>query len=128
MSNPSRSLNDRLCWTRLLPALGVENIRTTALPQIFHCPGCHAQQLHVYDDRVCGGQWAYCRGCNFSGDLIELAAHVWQIDVPAALAKLEALGLFDVPLTDNEVQSHQQDHVDYSSPGIPGHWAIFAKP
>ncbi|MFC1597212.1 hypothetical protein ACFL5Q_04635 [Planctomycetota bacterium] len=113
MSNPSRSLNCRLCWTRLLPSLGVEGIRTTVLPQVHHCPACPNEQLHVYDDRVCGGQWVHCRGCGFSGDLVELAAHVWKIDVPAALAKLGALGILDVPLTDEEVEAYVRDHVDY---------------
>ena len=45
MSNPSRSLNCRLCWWRLLSAIGVQGIRTTVLPQVLHCPACQNQQL-----------------------------------------------------------------------------------
>ena len=75
-----------------MTALGAE-IKSSVLPRVENCPLCGRTQLHCYNDPVCGGEWFHCRNCNRSGDMIELSAAAWKLEIPAAIQKLGVLGL-----------------------------------
>lgn len=113
LANPSKSLSCQIRWTSLLPVLSVELPQVTVLPQTISCPLCNGDQLTLLDDHVLGGTWSNCRACNFAGDLVELAAAVWEIEVPAAISKLDGLGQFSDLITDDDVVAYMRDHVNY---------------
>jgi hypothetical protein len=62
------------------------------MPARCKCPLCDKQRLTIFDDYTLGGQWHYCWDCHTCGDNIELAAKCWDVDIPSAIAKLEAIG------------------------------------
>ena len=66
-----------------------------ALPATFVCHACQGA-LTVYPD-IHGGEWVHCAGCQFAGDLIELAMRDWQLDLVSTIRKLHAR---KVPLKD----------------------------
>lgn len=68
-------------------------VQTLVLPAAVQCPLCHGHRLYVYQDARFGGQWTHCRDCNHHGDMIELAASVWKLDLPQTLARLSLEGL-----------------------------------
>ena|GEM_PF-6594978 len=72
----------------MLPVLG-SKVKSLALPTVASCPLCKSsRQLHVYQDLALGGEWAHCRDCSFSGDMISLAAAVWKLGIPQTLRRL----------------------------------------
>lgn len=113
MPTASKSLNQFVHFTRVLPAIGVSGPSSAVLPATVTCPFCHQATLRILDDTVVGGQWAYCGQCRFAGDLIELAAKAWGTDVPTALTRLHGLGLLDGSLSQDRAASYLRDHVDY---------------
>jgi hypothetical protein len=114
MASRTVSLARHVSWHQVLTLLGVE-IPTFALPACLRCPCCPAGMIHVYHDAALGGQWLHCPTCRFAGDVIELAARVWGLDVPVALLKLQELspGLFGEPLTPDTISNYVRDHVEY---------------
>ncbi|MCE9554562.1 MAG: hypothetical protein K8T91_14485, partial [Planctomycetes bacterium] len=100
-------------WTGLIPILGMGTIRSTALPQSFTCPICKTSHLQIFDDHVLGGQWAACRACRFAGDLIELAAATWRVEVPAAVLRLGGLDQLSPIPSDEDTESYLRDHIQY---------------
>ena len=76
----------------MLSALGTE-VKSTVLPRVTTCPLCNSDRLHCYSDPVCGGEWFHCRGCNRYGDMIELSAAAWKLEIPITVRKLADMGL-----------------------------------
>ena len=113
MATPTKSLNAQVKWTSLLPAIGVDAFRNSIIPQTVHCPVCGEDQLYICEDRVLGGQWASCQSCLFAGDLVELAAATWQVEVPGAVARLGHTGLFPQIPTIKVVDDYVANHVMY---------------
>ena len=83
--------NVAVTWQSVCDALQIP-LQTQVLPSRTRCPLCGRNTLHLYYDNNLGGAWHHCEGCNHSGDMIELAAAVWQTDVDTALRKLAEQG------------------------------------
>jgi hypothetical protein len=111
MPDAPASLSRRLAWTRVLGELGAP-VEATFLPQIAVCTICCKKTLHVFTDDLLGGQWAHCTGCGFAGDMIELAAAAWNLDVPAAIGKLQNLSLAG-PFAGEQVQGYLDHHLGF---------------
>lgn len=47
----------------------------------------------IYQDSRIHGAWHHCSSCGTYGDMIELAARTWKVDLPAAIRRLANLGL-----------------------------------
>jgi hypothetical protein len=112
MANPARSLSGALSWLRVLPALGIE-APTGLLPTMTTCPLCRGESLQVLDDRVLGGEWVHCGPCGFAGDLIELAARAWGLEIPAAVVRLGDLDLLAEQSNAEQVDAYLYSHVRY---------------
>ena len=96
MSTPPKSLSARVPWLWLLGQLEVV-VPSPVLPAIFlRCPLCGHAQLTIMEDYLTGGQWFYCRNCDESGDMIELAAKAWGLSIAGTIIKLARRG-FDLP-------------------------------
>ena len=111
MSSPTRSLNARVPHRQLLDQLGC-TVRTHSLPQLAICPICRKGGMQIYHDHVDNGAWFCCRVCNRYGDLIELAAATWKLDLPQAITQLARKG-FDLPTDKEAIQRYQFEHVNY---------------
>ena len=111
MSAPARSLNSRISHPKLLDLLGC-TVRTQSLPQLTICPMCRQGGMQILIDHVDGGAWYHCQACNRSGDLIELAAEVWKLEVPQAIMYLASKG-FDAPTDEKAINRYLREHVDY---------------
>src|SRR3954463_9663553 len=92
MEAPRSSLNVHLSWPQTLALLGL-SLTDEALPARLDCPLCGLRRLHVYPDVLCGGAWFACSDCGRCGDLIELAAALWGMDLYATLQHLAHLGV-----------------------------------
>jgi len=114
MANPPETINRYFSWKFVLPVLGVK-FRTAVLPAILKCPLCDDETLRVFDDRLLGGQWTHCNGCQFAGDLIELAAAKWNTSAEDAVWRLQAeVDYFDSKACDpDRVTAYFQHHLDY---------------
>jgi hypothetical protein len=85
-------------WSQVLPLLGIP-VESTILPTAVRCSSCRQDSsLHIYKDTRFGGEWCHCRYCGFHGDMIELAAAAWKLDLPAALNRLRNHGI-ELPST-----------------------------
>ncbi len=51
---------------------GVESLHLQAKA----CPLCHTPSLAIMPDPVHGGDWLYCRRCQYGGDVIEFIARL----------------------------------------------------
>jgi hypothetical protein len=80
---------------------------------------CREGRLCIHEDTISGGAWHYCLGCKHYGDLIELAAAVWGVDVSSAVIMLSKRG---IPLLDkssnaaigeHELENYIESHVQY---------------
>lgn len=111
MSNPRATLNRHVTWLPLLKMLGA-TVKSRALPTRLLCPVCEKEMLEMHEDHACGGQWYHCHGCRAGGDLIELAANVWNIGVADAIARLTREG-FDLPSDHHDVSHYLEQHVNY---------------
>lgn len=81
------------------------------LPAVVNCPLCTKRRLRIYQDSIIGGQWTHCRGCNFSGDVIELAAAAWKLSIRATIKRLDVQGVdvsLGVPL-DQSITYYEQE-------------------
>ncbi len=77
---------------------------------------CQAiRRLHVYQDGTTGGEWAHCRACSFTGDMIQLAARSWKLDTSATLRKLvdAQIGMSEAVLSPTVIRDYERDHVKY---------------
>lgn len=86
------------------------------LPAEVDCPFCSGGlTLTVYPDTRQSTQWAACSRCEFAGDLVDLAASVWKLSVPAAVLKLASLGFSFPPerITKEGILKHLHYHPQY---------------
>ena len=44
--------------------------------------------MHIYPDPLLGGEWCWCPGCRFAGDMVALAAKAWKLETRAVVRKL----------------------------------------
>ncbi len=83
-----KPLNVHVAWTEMLEALDVP-ISEPVLPASLKCPLCNGSRLTIYDDTTSRGCWHYCFDCNHSGDMIELAAAVWDVPLDVAAFRID---------------------------------------
>lgn len=86
------SLNVHCKWTDVLSVVG-ERPEVSALPARVKCPLCGGPRLTIYEDTTNGGAWHYCFDCRAAGDMIELAAAVWEVPPAAAVRRLADAGI-----------------------------------
>src|SRR3954454_15810623 len=91
MEAPRTSLNAYLPWPQTAALLGLAPA-DEALPVRLGCPLCGRGRLHVHPDGLCGGAWFSCRDCGRCGDLIERAAALWGMGLPATVDQLTRRG------------------------------------
>lgn len=89
-----------MSWGQLLPRLNLP-VSALALPAVTVCPMCRAKQLYIMQDPVFAGEWSYCTGCEFHGDMIELAAQAWKLDLAATVERLQQNG-FNLPALESK--------------------------
>lgn len=94
-SQTLRALNIHVPWVDILQTLGLP-AAGQALPAKTHCPLCQGRRFSLYQDNIAGGAWGYCFDCRWSGDLIELAATVWDLSVAETVDRLVQQG-FPIP-------------------------------
>jgi hypothetical protein len=111
MSSPRQSLATRVPWSKLASELEI-HLRTVGLPAATHCPLCNKGVVRVYRDALVGGQWFHCQTCGRQGDMIELAAAVWELGIPDTVSRLRRLG-FDLPDSESDIRHYIQDQVEY---------------
>lgn len=80
MSNLPASLASHVPWLQLATTLEIEN-QDRALPATAYCPVCRKGLMRVYHDSLGEGDWYRCDTCDDHGDMIELAARAWQLDI-----------------------------------------------
>lgn len=88
-------------WTEVLKAIGVA-VPSHSLPCRVQCPKCEGARLTIFEDTISGGTWHYCFDCHQTGDIIELAASVWEVPVGVAVRRLVKEG---VPLPPERVDA-----------------------
>lgn len=110
MSIPRTPLSNFVPWSRLASELEI-HVRTMGLPAATTCPFCKGV-MRVYRDPLLGGEWFHCPSCQRQGDMIELAAAVWKLEVPATVSRLKRLG-FSVSDSADDVAAYQRHHVEY---------------
>jgi len=109
-SNPARFLS----WREVLRTLDIDPPES-ALPVIVKCPLCHEDELKICPDELLSGQWLYCSGCRFSGDLIEVCVKCWSVTPSIALRRLAIRGV-RVPeriMQPAALESYLRDHIHY---------------
>jgi hypothetical protein len=79
-------------WLSLLRFLEIRS-EGESLPQRAVCPFCRQTSLLIFDDSASRTQWHSCSACSRSGDLVDLAAGVWDLAIEATLARLRDHGL-----------------------------------
>lgn len=92
---PQNNLAKFVNWTELGRELGFLGDAVKALPAHVACPYCRLRpdvgnstsRSSIFHHFTLGGQWHRCTGCGHQGDLISLAAKVWGVDIPAAVAR-----------------------------------------
>lgn len=62
-------------------------------PAIVHCPLCHQNALHLFDDILTDGLWLYCTGCQAHGNIITFGSIIWKTGTREAIEKLVNFGL-----------------------------------
>ena len=104
------SLNRHVDYNQILTLLGVPP-KSAALPALTNCPVCRGQKsLTIYVEPLDGGEWAYCRQCEFAGDMIALSAATWKLTINRTLRKLSQirpeLQLLGLPSSIADYQQH----------------------
>ena len=89
---PSNRVCVHATWPEVAQVLGLP-ATGQALPLQSACPLCRGDRLTVYQDSITQGEWGYCFDCRFSGDLFELAAATWQVEIPEAIRRLAYEGV-----------------------------------
>ena len=108
------SLGQEVSFTQILPLLNVP-VHSTVLPAIVNCPRCWGNWLYIYRDAAESQDWCYCRDCGVFGDMIELAAAAWKLDIGAAVRKIREASLLTteslaVPAA---LDDYQKQHVRF---------------
>lgn len=62
-------------------------------PAVVHCPLCHQNSLHLFDDILTDGLWLYCTGCQAHGNIITFGSVIWKTGVAETIAKFVDFGL-----------------------------------
>lgn len=106
-----RQLSDKIFWLQIVDALELELASECVLPATAQCPECGNSRLHILHDHVIGGQWHWCPDCGIHGDMVELAATAWGIEVPAAIAKLNTLGIDTLSTDSDSIDAYMQRHI-----------------
>lgn len=83
----SYAVATHVSWLRVLDALGIQSA-SAGLPACVQCPVCRGRRLTIYEDNTACGAWHYCFDCKRSGDMIELAASVWEVEPAVAAHRL----------------------------------------
>jgi hypothetical protein len=82
--NSSGGLVDCVNWEAVLDRLELKPL-TSSLPTLIDCPFCkHNKKTIVYPDPFYKSPWFYCKECHKSGDIISIAAAIWQVDEATA--------------------------------------------
>jgi hypothetical protein len=123
MAIPTATLARGVSFADVLPLLDV-TVPSSDLPTIVDCPLCKETGLWIFLDQALHAQWACCDQCQFAGDPFELAARVWQADIPATLCGLEYAGLSlpDRASDPGAVADYLRDHIQ-SRQRIVNFWA-----
>ena len=111
MSTPHQTLAARVPWSKLATELDI-HVRTMGLPAATQCPLCKTGVVRVYRDALVGGEWFHCQTCRRQGDMIELAAAVWNLGFPDTVSRLGRLG-FELPDSEREIRLYVQQRVEY---------------
>jgi hypothetical protein len=115
MSSLAPSLARLLDRSRALELVGIKFKDSRAVPLVDQCPICGAKELVVLPDFLNRAEWAACRRCRFSGDLIELIAKCSEVGIAAAVAILASEGAFLVKgagqLDQQEVDAYLDQHI-----------------
>lgn len=65
-----------------------------ALPTLLDCPFCNCKKRMVlYPDPFYKGQWFHCKECRKSGDMLNLAAAIWEVDEKVAAKNMVVRGI-----------------------------------
>lgn len=91
---------------------------------VTRCPLCRQPDLHVYQDVLFHGEWFHCRGCQTSGDMIELSSLVWKLRIPETIFKLREQGVPFSPelLAPAAIQQYRETHLRYRT-SIANFWS-----
>lgn len=102
-----------LRWDNLMPALGVDVQPAAALPASVECPLCH-KTATVYP-RAPDAEWFHCAGCQWSGDMLELAQQILGMDLRCTLHRLVEDGVVFSPnlLRPADILRYEQRTVPY---------------
>lgn len=114
MAAPQSSLNAYLSWPATSRLLGLM-LDNEALPARLACPLCQGRRFTAYEDVISAGIWFHCPDCDRAGDLIELAAAVGQMTLPAAVAHLARLNALLPPaaLAPERINDYVRDYPSY---------------
>ncbi len=88
-----KSLCQYIQGSTVLSLLGTESTGPH-LPVAVWCPLCGDGWLDLCEDELFGGVWCFCRGCRFAGDLVELVARSWDMDIESTIDELARKGAF----------------------------------
>lgn len=112
MSNFTVSIARGLPWRKVLSDLGTP-VANEVLPALVQCPLCRSGRMRIFfNDGL--GEWFYCRGCGFSGNVVEMAAKAWGFSrIQATLYRIANRYLI-VPeeMTPWRVERYIVDHVE----------------
>lgn len=65
-----------------------------ALPTLLDCPFCNCKKRMVlYPDPFYKGQWFHCKECRKSGDMLNLAASIWEVEEKVAAKNMVVRGI-----------------------------------
>lgn len=92
MNVPVFSLVRRQDHVRALEALEVVT-ENPAFPAIVHCPACHQNTLHVFDDILTDGLWLHCTHCQIHGNIITFGSIIWKSGIRETIERLVNFGL-----------------------------------
>ena len=65
----------------------------TSFPAILNCPFCGKSTLYAFDYAAREDVWFNCTACAARGNIITLAAQIWNIDAHSAISRLLESGL-----------------------------------
>ena len=90
-------------------------IRSQALPVHTRCPLCNRETLNLFNDNTEGGGWHHCNHCGSSGDMLELACRVWELEPADTLRRLaeEGVNVPDEALNPLAVASYTANNPNY---------------
>ncbi len=112
MSNPSLALASRLDWRKVFQLIGLDEPRSSDLPQAMPCPLCDVGALTVMSDHVLNSLWFHCSDCQFAGDLIEFSAKILKCSIGGCINFLETHQLFEMQLRDVDLANYRTQQID----------------